>query len=84
MPARRRYCLVRGLVVFAKAILISWALIFLAECLGWQVMSEAGGSVSRRTCAAIPVATGSSPAGNRLPGPAGAKQPGSDVRWLRR
>ena len=35
------------LVVFVEALLISWALMFLAEEFGWHLAREAGGSVAR-------------------------------------
>ena len=38
---------VNGLVVFAKALLIAWVLMFLAEHFGWHLFREAGGSVVR-------------------------------------
>jgi hypothetical protein len=49
MSRTRRHTLARALVVFVEAVLISWALIFLAEWLGWHWLSEAGGSVARAT-----------------------------------
>ena len=45
---KRQFSLgVSALVVFAKALLIAWALMFLAEHFHWQLFSEAGGSVVR-------------------------------------
>jgi hypothetical protein len=35
------------LVVFVEALLISWALMFLAEEFGWHLAREAGGSAAR-------------------------------------
>ncbi len=33
------------LVVVVKALLVSWALVFLAEYFGWSLLREAGGRV---------------------------------------
>ena len=41
----RRYSVARALVVIVEALVISAALIFLAEYLGWHLVREAGGSV---------------------------------------
>ena len=44
MTVRRRYSPTRFLVAFVEALLISWALIFLAEYFGWHLVREAGGN----------------------------------------
>jgi hypothetical protein len=41
----RRLSPVNLLVVFVEALLISWALLFLAEEFGWHLAREAGGGV---------------------------------------
>ena len=42
----RRISPVNLLVVFVEALLISWALLFLAEEFGWHLVREAGGVVA--------------------------------------
>jgi hypothetical protein len=42
----RRLSPVNLLVVFVEALLISWALLFLAEEFGWNLVREAGGGVT--------------------------------------
>ena len=47
MTTKRRYSPARLLVAFVEALLMSWALIFLAEYFGWHLLPEAGGDVVR-------------------------------------
>jgi hypothetical protein len=45
MTTRRRFGFVRALVVFTEALLISAALIYLAEYAGMSLVREAGGGL---------------------------------------
>ena len=47
MIAKGRLGLMRLFIVFAKALIISWALIFLEEYFDWHLLSEAGGNLVR-------------------------------------
>lgn len=47
MSRMRRSTLARALIVLVEAVLISCALLLLAEFLGWHWLSEAGGSAAR-------------------------------------
>ena len=43
MTVKRRHSAARLGVLLVKALLISWALVFLAEHFGWHLVREAGG-----------------------------------------
>jgi hypothetical protein len=45
MTAKRRFGFLRVLVVITEALLISVALLYLAEYAGWPLVREAGGAI---------------------------------------
>ena len=49
MIVKRRYSPGRLLIAVVEALLISWALLFLAEYFGWHLVREAGGNAGQRS-----------------------------------